>query len=176
MKLHLGCGKRYIPGWVHVDGLKYDHVDHISSLENLSFVDSNSVQIVYASHVLEHFPRAQAESVLSEWHRILEPDGILRLAVPDVAVLMQLYLTHQDINIIKGPLYGGQDHKYNYHYNGFDRKSLTSLLLSVGFASVRDWDWRETDHRDIDDFSQAYFPHMDKENGTLISLNVEAIK
>ena len=31
-------------------------------------------------------------------------------------------------------------------------------------------------HSDIDDYSQAYIPHMDKDNGTLMSLNVEAIK
>ena len=31
-------------------------------------------------------------------------------------------------------------------------------------------------HIDYDDYSQAYYPHMDKDNGILISLNVEAIK
>ena len=36
--------------------------------------------------------------------------------------------------------------------------------------------WRETEHSQFDDHSQAYVPHMDKENGVLISLNVECNK
>ena len=38
------------------------------------------------------------------------------------------------------------------------------------------YDWEQTEHSKFDDHSQAYIPHMDKENGTLISLNVECIK
>jgi hypothetical protein len=53
---------------------------------------------------------------------------------------------------------------------------LSDLLHRCGFTDVRIYDWRKTEHADIDDFSQAYIPHMDKENGTLISLNVECIK
>ena len=30
--------------------------------------------------------------------------------------------------------------------------------------------------KDYDDYSQAYIPHMDKERGILISLNVEATR
>ena len=46
----------------------------------------------------------------------------------------------------------------------------------MGFKEVYRYDWRETEHSNIDDFSQAYIPHMDKENGELMSLNIEAIK
>jgi len=46
----------------------------------------------------------------------------------------------------------------------------------VGFRHIRRYDWRATDHAWLDDFSQAYLPHLDKERGTLVSLNVEAIK
>jgi hypothetical protein len=46
----------------------------------------------------------------------------------------------------------------------------------VGFKNVHRYDWRQTIHKDYDDFSQAYIPHMDKEHGILISLNVEAEK
>ena len=41
---------------------------------------------------------------------------------------------------------------------------------------MREWDWRKTDHSNIDDYSQAYLPHMNKENGLLVSLNIEAKK
>jgi hypothetical protein len=53
---------------------------------------------------------------------------------------------------------------------------LRETLEIAGFTNVRRYDWRQTVHKDHDDFSQAYIPHMDKENGLLISLNVEADK
>jgi hypothetical protein len=49
-------------------------------------------------------------------------------------------------------------------------------LSAGGGGEIERYDWRETEHVDIDDYSQAYIPHMDKENGALVSLNVEALK
>ena len=62
------------------------------------------------------------------------------------------------------------------HYNIFDFDSLREQLLKTEFKKVYQYDWRETEHANVDDFSQAYYPHMDKENGKLLSLNVEAVK
>ena len=176
MKLHLGCGERFIPGWTHVDAIDHEHIDFVTSLDDLHFIPSNSVEIIYASHVLEHFCRSSVRKVLHEWHRTLQPRGCLRLAVPDFRVLANLYIMYQNIEIIKGPICGRQDHKYNFHYNIFDEESLITLLRGTGFANINRWDWKCTEHSHIDDFSQAYYPHMDKENGVLISLNLEAIK
>jgi hypothetical protein len=54
---------------------------------------------------------------------------------------------------------------------------MRATLEAAGFGNVRRWDWRQTPpHREHDDFSQAYVPHMDKEHGRLVSLNVEADK
>ena len=44
------------------------------------------------------------------------------------------------------------------------------------FSEIQRYDWRETIHKDYDDHSQAYFPHMDKKNGLHLSLNIEAKK
>ena len=64
-----------------------------------------------------------------------------------------------------------------YHKTVYDYQSLETMLTKqIGFKRVRKYDWKETEHSHFDDHSQAYLPHMDKENGTLISLNVEAIK
>ncbi|GHV06377.1 hypothetical protein AGMMS50229_11080 [Campylobacterota bacterium] len=49
-------------------------------------------------------------------------------------------------------------------------------MTEAGFTNIRRYDWRETEHSGIDDYSQAYIPHMDRENGTLVSLNVECEK
>lgn len=176
MKLHLGCGKRHIPGFVHIDAVDYPHVDHVATIDHLSFIQDNSVDLIYNCHVLEHFKRKDVERVLREWFRVLKPDGILRIAVPDFAKLCEVYQRYGNINLVIGGLFGRQDYLYNIHYNTFDFSSLSEVLQKSGFSQVERYDWRQTEHADMDDFSQAYIPHMDKENGMLISLNVECKK
>lgn len=176
MKLHLGCGKRYIPGFVHIDVVDYPHVDHVSSIDNLSFIADDSVDLIYNCHVLEHFKRRDVGRVLQEWFRVLKPGGVLRTSVPDFEKICEVYQRFHRLDLVIGPLFGRQDYLYNIHYNVFDFPTLASHLEEVGFTNVRRYDWRETEHAHIDDFSQAYVPHMDKDNGILISLNVECIK
>ena len=36
------------------------------------------------------------------------------------------------------------------------------------FKKIRYWDWRLTEHSKVDDYSQAYFPHMNKKDGLQI--------
>jgi len=87
MKLHLGCGRRFIPGFVHIDVVDHPHVDHVSSIDNLSFLQDGSVELIYNCHVLEHFKRREVARVLGEWYRVLAPGGRLRISVPDFAAL-----------------------------------------------------------------------------------------
>ena len=55
-------------------------------------------------------------------------------------------------------------------------KELKLILNKSGFSNIDYYNWNNTEHKDFDDHSQAYIPHMDKENGILISLNIEAVK
>ena len=77
MKLHLGCGERYLNGYVHVDIAEFDHIDFIRPVDDLSCFKKNTVSEIYASHVLEYFDREYAPEVLNEWKRVLKPNGIL---------------------------------------------------------------------------------------------------
>ena len=176
MKLHLGCGKRHIPGFVHIDAIDYPHVDHVATIDNLSFVGDGTVDLIYNCHVLEHFKRREVERVLAEWMRVLKPGGVLRVSVPDFEALCQVYLREKKLGLVVGALFGRQDYLYNIHYNVFDYAALAQALESVGFVDIHRYDWRDTEHAQVDDYSQAYIPHMDKENGLLISLNVESRK
>ena len=63
-----------------------------------------------------------------------------------------------------------------YHKTTYDFTELKSILNECNFLNVDYYDWKNTEHSNFDDHSQAYIPHMDKENGTLISLNIEAVK
>jgi predicted SAM-dependent methyltransferase/acetyltransferase-like isoleucine patch superfamily enzyme len=179
VKLHLGCGPRYIPGFLHVDGNPAPHVDVLADLRHLSFLPDRSAALIYASHVLEHFGRHEFRKVLREWYRVLAVGGTLRLAVPDFAACARLYHEHGlqgGLSGLIGLICGGQRDDYDFHKMIFDEDLLRSELLAIGFRRVRRWDWKETEHADIDDYSQAYLPHMDKTNGTLVSLNLEAAR
>lgn len=176
MKLHLGCGNKYIPGYVHIDAVEFDHIDHVASIDRLSFIESNTVDVIYNCHVLEHFKRADVENILEEWYRVLKPGGILRTAVPDFEAICNVYNSTGDLSKVIGPIMGRQNYLYNIHYNVFDFKTLSAHLNRIGFQDIKRWDWRETEHAHIDDYSQSYIPHMDKENGILMSLNIQGQK
>lgn len=177
IKLHLGCGKRdFGNDWIHIDGEKYPHiVSHdITKLE----YNDESVDLIYCSHVLEYFDREEVVDVLKEWNRVLKKDGLLRIAVPDFESMVNLYNKGFDLDYFLGPIYGRMnmgDEKI-YHRTTYDFNSIKKILEQTGFYGVSRYDWRQTEHSKIDDHSQAYIPHMEKETGTLISLNVETRK
>lgn len=180
MKLHLGCGKRdFGKGWVNIDAGNFPHV---TSHDIVKLPFENAVcDLIYSSHTLEYFDRDEVVPVLKEWCRVLKPHGILRLAVPDLTAMVDLYLRQEwPIESFLGPLYGKMIPEgctdSIYHKTAYDFRSLRELLLCVGFCDIQTYDWQKTEHAGVDDHSQAYLPHMDKANGTLISLNVEATK
>jgi len=175
MKLHIGTGTTYLPGWINVDVFSFVNADVYSNAMNLPY-ERESFDLIYSSHVLEHFNRHMILAVLGHWRSLLRPEGILRLSVPDFKAICEYYSKTKSLKPVTGLLYGGQKHLLDVHHICFDKATLLSCLSSVGFQIVREWDWRDTIHKHYDDFSQAYLPHMDKENGMHMSLNLEAVK
>ena len=184
MKLHIGCGEKYLPGYKHVDARNFPHVDYVTDkLDKLEMFENDSVDEIYACHILEHFPRVAMKPgkgggspLLKEWRRVLKVGGILRIAVPNFESIVEEYLSSRNLELVMGLLYGGQNYEYNFHYQTYDFKRLSALLKDAGFSEVKRYDWREFLPADYDDFSRAYLPHMDFEHGRLMSLNVIAIK
>jgi|TARA_B100000902_G_scaffold368748_1_gene392340 predicted SAM-dependent methyltransferase len=176
MKLNVGCGERDFGGdWIHIDGHKFSHVN--SDDIWLKEYQNDIVDLLYTSHFIAYFDREEIVTLLKRWREVIKPGGKLRIATPDfkqIAFNTNIY----SLDNFVGPLYGkwNMNGEYIYHKTVYDFGSLKKLLLSVGFKDVKRYDWRETSHSEFDDHSQAYLPHMDKENGTLISLNMECVK
>lgn len=94
--LNLGCGYRFNLEWTNVDFVSTGKdVIAYNLAKGIPFAD-NSFDLVYHSHVVEHFAKTSATSVIRECHRVLKPQGILRVVVPDLEQIVRLYLTALD--------------------------------------------------------------------------------
>jgi SAM-dependent methyltransferase len=176
-KLHLGCGGAILEGFLNVDMRDLPGVD-VSGVDvsNLESFESGRFDLIYASHVLEHVPRPKTFATLLEWNRVLRPGGVLRVAVPDWEATVTLYRRTDDYENLLNWIYGGREYEENVHHRQFTFSGLKTLLIEAGFKRVTRYDWRDTEHAAVDDFSKAYVPHMDFEHGLLMSLNVEGVK
>ncbi len=154
MKLNIGAGAVDLPG--------FTPVDRKSGREAFPLTEADaSVEEIYASHVLEHFPSCQVPKVLAEWARVLKPGGRLRVAVPDFELICKQLLDKppDDRQLLYAYAFGGQTDEDDFHKSGFDSGSLRDLLRWAGLRRIRPW------QSDIGDC--AALP---------ISLNLEGIK
>lgn len=106
--------------------------DYRADLRKLPFA-SEEFDIVYSSHTLEHFPRADVGNVLNEWIRILKPDGELRLILPNLEWAAEQIKNGIINDDVLNVLYGAQTYGENFHQMGFTPKVLEGLLKERGF-------------------------------------------
>lgn len=93
--LNLGCGSHYSNNeeWTNIDfaSAKTNVIGH-NLLNKLPFLD-NSFDLVYHSHVLEHFSKEDGAKFVAECMRVLKPGGTLRIAIPDLERMVKKYLS-----------------------------------------------------------------------------------
>lgn len=187
IKLHLGCNLTKIPGYVNVDIVETEATDLVLDLAEISnYFGSASVDYIYICHTLEHLSRHKYFQTLCDFYYILKTNGMIRISVPDFESLVKYYIQTGDLNEIRGTLYGGQRNEYDYHKWAWDFKSLSEDLNKIGFTNIKKYDANLTDHASIKDWSRDYVPRHDEfgqelvdevwHQGTLVSLNVEALK
>lgn len=109
--LNLGCGSRYHKDWINLDfKSNSQYVIEYDLRTSLPF-DNESVDVIYTSHVLEHFSKCFAPKFLQECYRILKPKGIIRVIVPDLEQLMRNY-----IKFLDGAKNGDKDSQEKYEW------------------------------------------------------------
>ena len=174
--LHIGCGDINSPGFINLDARPLPHVHIVSkNIFRLDMIPDDSLDMVYMSHVLEHVPRNQAIEVIREMARVLKPDGVLRISVPDFDHVITIYeASGKQINAIAPALMGGQNYAFNFHYGVFNTEYLANLLAKGGFLRVRPWDPANCDHHDFDDWASKSIYLGDRPFP--ISLNLEGYK
>ncbi|MBD3260642.1 MAG: methyltransferase domain-containing protein [Candidatus Altiarchaeales archaeon] len=91
-KIELGSGPHGEPGFLHVDVVKVGNVDIEADIRDLRWLEDNSVDELYSSHTVEHISYAEIEDVLSEWCRVLKPEGKMTIKMPDLDFLCRAYV------------------------------------------------------------------------------------
>jgi ubiquinone/menaquinone biosynthesis C-methylase UbiE len=192
IRLNLGCGLQAPTGWVNVDGSWNARIAKFPALRKLvaamglvardkaeipwsaniyvhdvrkplPFAD-HSASVVFASHVLEHLYRNEAQQLLSESFRVLRPGGIVRIIVPDLETIVQEYNGQQPFGTLspqdlakpaadrlnerllmrssaspRRTLYWLYDSWNDFHSHKwmYDLTSLTHLMRSAGFVDLQ---------------------------------------
>ena len=162
-RVEIGAGPHPQPGYIHVD------VDpHAADLEvravawDLPFPTDWATEIL-AIHSLEHIPPNRLHATLTEWHRVLRPNGILRVHVPNSPALMNVYVTASTVaekwrmsgallGMYCGPDARGPDDLTvpSDHQILFDREMLEASLLGAGFAAPLDLTQATMDRHNAD--------------------------
>lgn len=143
LKLNIGSKDTEMPGFTAVDR-KFGQEAY-----PLDFPDESAVEI-YASHILEHFPRGLVLEVLKDWFRVLKPGGRIRVAVPDFDRLVDGYRSGGMTTNIQPFIFGGQTDTNDVHYCAFNKETLTTLLYGAGFEGIRPFQAEYEDASQID--------------------------
>ncbi len=158
-----------IPGFLIVDLDDHPDTDIRCNVADLSCFEDNSVDEIYASNVLEHFPHIQTLGVLKEWHRVLKPGSTIWISVPDMDANFKIYQKYGLTDWVRNLIWGDQWHVHAFHYVNFTFASLAKAVVDAGFSDIVRV---QTFPFGLKDGSQ----HCCNANGMLMALNVRVKK
>ncbi|MBY9001818.1 MAG: methyltransferase domain-containing protein, partial [Candidatus Heimdallarchaeota archaeon] len=135
-KLNLGCGIFYKPGYINIDFSEKDVADEVQNVADLKF-ETNSVDVIEASHILEHFDIIHLPYVLAEWFRVLKPGGKLYVETPNLvrSIVTLKPKSFESMKLTYQFLFG-IDYEGNSHKIGFTSRFLKKYLISTGFTKI----------------------------------------
>jgi hypothetical protein len=134
LRLNLGSGQHKLQGYENIDLI------HGTSAYPLQY-ESESVDEIRASHLLEHFGRHEVKAVLKNWIDKLRPGGILKIAVPSFDKIQ--HCINNNIKLPHPPdayLFGGQKDGNDYHKSMFTDQSLSVLMQELGLKDIETWE------------------------------------
>jgi predicted SAM-dependent methyltransferase len=92
-KLQLGTGGNVYDGWLNTDVVDFKRKNEIVYLDaRKPFpLPSESFDVVFSEHMIEHLAYEDGLSCLRESFRVLRPGGRIRIATPSIDRLIRLY-------------------------------------------------------------------------------------
>lgn len=135
IRLNLGAGESKLEGYIPIDR-KFG-----GEVYPLDYPD-NSVDEIRASHILEHAGFAESKKWLREWHRVLKPGGLIKVAVPGFEKIVAMGKT--DADWVRY-LMGGQIDENDYHKSVWTERGLRDALWAAGFDGIKKWECTDRD-------------------------------
>jgi len=163
VKLHLGCGGVRWKDFINVDlypddGLPDDSrdgciADVFADIRALDLPE-NTIDEIFTSHVIEHFPRWVALKMLEDWFRMLKPGGQVVIEMPDFwrCVLWLFHPLPKNRRVARSQFYGNQwdQRDYETHRYVWAGSEFKKALLAIGFSTVKVSHWTETHYKGRD--------------------------
>ena len=140
---------RHMSEQAFVDVLSRHRFVHHDLVYGIPFPDA-CAQAIFSSHFFEHITRADAERLLAEALRVLEPGGLIRISVPDLAWLVSEYERGAKRAVVDGIFDADGRGEYARHRYMYDEEMLGGLLAGAGFTEVERCRFREGRVPDLD--------------------------
>ena len=108
-----------------------------------------SCSSVFSSHMLEHLFSWDAESLVREIFRVLQPGGVVRIVVPSLHYCVKLYDLEDPSAMLQGIFECSRSGAKNRHQWMYTERSLCDLLSRNGYVHVRAWEYKEGRCEDV---------------------------
>lgn len=145
LKLHLGCGKNILNGYINIDYPANKHnilkvkPDIEADILNLDFY-SNQVDEIRLHHVFEHFNRVTALGLLIRWTEWLKGGGRIIIETPDLIGCAQTLASDAPYKIkaaISRHLAGDQAAEWGYHIDHWYADRFYKTLTLFGYENIQ---------------------------------------
>lgn len=159
--IHLGCGKTRYDGWINLDAYEVPGItDVVWDLRYGIPVDDSSCSLLYSEHLLEHFSVADCVALLRERYRVLQPGGVVRIAMPSLEEVVDIYVNDswQEQDFIKNDTFKFVKSRaelinMSFYWWGhrwlYDREELHRRLNEAGFSIVCDREWGDSVYSEL---------------------------
>ncbi len=172
-KLHIGCGNHLLDGWINTDIRPISGVTYMDASAPFPY-DDCSFDFIFSEHLFEHINFSEGKLMLKECYRTLKKGGVLRLTLPDITFLYNIwnspdiplhskyihwsigrYAPHvmKDLDkcgnkVLASYLMNMFMHEWE-HKHIYDFETLRILLANTGFVDIRRLNIGESKHTDL---------------------------
>lgn len=145
LKLHLGCGQRYLKGYINIDFPSSEHTivvpraDIYKDIRNLEYPE-NSIDEIRSHHLFEHFSRQEALKLLNQWRYWLKPQGLLVIETPDFEECIKRFVSTDDLEEkfkLARHIFGSHEANWALHKDFWDKLKFQFIFDKLGFKITK---------------------------------------
>jgi SAM-dependent methyltransferase len=175
MKLNLGCQVHYFEGWVNQDIIGDDpnmRVDMVCDANTLPY-ENDTVDFIYAGHLVEHYYPDTLAVAVAEWKRVLRPGGKLVIVTPDCGSVFRDYADgkFESIEATWQQVYGRiyhYDRESERHHIAFDPTQLLRMVDSPSWTYATPMDFQRVPE-ELEPFMDAHISRGAYQLGVILT-------